>query len=151
MNTYERIAEGKLPMPFRLLEKMIDAAVEAAERELAVPARLLRRPRRSGRTLRPGVNTPLWNDLVRHIRPHLRKRGSKAQLARLLGVPRQRLQDCLKAGSACLDAERTLMLVGWLGFFQRGGELAPVIRAGRPARRPDQRASSLGGSLGGNS
>lgn len=85
-----------------------------------------------GCTLRPGAETPLWNDLVRQIRPHLRRRGSKAQLARLLGVPRQRLQMVVKTGSACLDAERILMLVGWLGFFQRGGRLAPVIQAGLP-------------------
>ena len=86
-------------------------------------------------TLRPGPETPLWNALVRQVRPHLRKYGAKAQLARLLGLPRQRLQDCLKAGSACLDAERTLLLIGWLGFFQRGGELTPVVRPGRPRRQ----------------
>ena len=94
-----------------------------------------RTPRR-GLTLRPGRDTPLWNELVRQVRPHLRKYGAKAQLARLLGLPRQRLQDCLKAGSASLDAERTLRLIGWLGFFQRGGELLPVVRPGRPPRRP---------------
>jgi hypothetical protein len=87
-------------------------------------------------TLRPGLETPLWNELGRQIRPHLRKYGAKAQLARLLGLPRQRLQDCLKAGSASLDAERTLLLVGWLGFFQRGGQLTPVIRPARPPGRP---------------
>ena len=73
--------------------------------------------------------------LVRQIRPHLRRYGAKAKLARLLGVPRQRLQDCLKVKSACLDAERTLLLLGWLGFFHRGGEIIPVIRPGRRSRR----------------
>jgi len=68
----------------------------------------------------------------------LRKYGAKAQLARLLGLPRQRLQDCLKAGSASLDAERTLLLLGWLGFFQRGGELTPVVRPGRPRHKSAQ-------------
>lgn len=82
--------------------------------------------------LRPGPETPLWNELIRQILPYLRRRGSKAQLARLLGVPRQRLQACFKARYACLDAERTLQLVGWLGFFRRGGELIPVVRSGRP-------------------
>lgn len=72
---------------------------------------------------------------MKQVRPHLRKRSSKAQLVRRLGLPRQRLHDCLKAGSASLEAERTLQLLGWLGFFQRGGELAPVVRTGRPARR----------------
>jgi len=85
--------------------------------------------------LRPGPETPCWNELVRQVRPHLRKYGAKSQLARLLGLPRQRLQDCLKAGSASLDAERTLLLLGWLGFFQRGGKLIPVVRPGRPSRK----------------
>ena len=85
--------------------------------------------------MRPGTDTPLWNELVRRIRPHLHRRGSKAQLARLLGVPRQRLQDCLKKKSASLDAERTLLLLGWLGFFQRGGVITPSVRPGRPRRQ----------------
>ena len=28
----------------------------------------------------------------------------------------------------------------WLGFFQRGGELAPVVRTGRPPGKPGVRA-----------
>lgn len=125
------------PLPVQLVEDLIGAAVAAARAARREHARASRERRARPRvTLRPGVNTPLWNELVRQIRPHLRKYGSKAQLARLLGLPRQRLQDCLKAGSASLDAERTLMLIGWLGFFQRGGELTPVIRTGRPPKRP---------------
>jgi hypothetical protein len=88
-------------------------------------------PRGVALTLRPGPDTPLWNELVRQIRPHLRKYGAKAQFARLLGLPRQRLQDCLKARTACFDAERTLLLLGWLTFFQRGGALLPSVRPGR--------------------
>ena len=118
------------------VEDLIAAAARAAREARLAQARAARlRVARPRVTLRPGVNTPLWNELVRQIRPHLRKYGAKAQLARLLGVPRQRLQDCLKAGSASLDAERTLQLLGWLGFFQRGGELVPVIRTGRPPKR----------------
>lgn len=74
-------------------------------------------------TLHPGVDTPLWNELVRQVTPYLRQRGSKAQLARVLGLPRQRLQDCLKARRAMLDAERTLLLLAWLAARQRGREL----------------------------
>lgn len=121
---------GPPPLPLALVEDLIDAACEAARRARTTP--LPRRPQRAQLTLRPGSDTPLWNELVRQVRPHLRKYGSKAQLARLLGLPRQRLQDCLKARAACLDAERTLLLLGWLGFFHRGGELTPVVRAGRP-------------------
>lgn len=125
------------PLPVLLIESLIDEAKRAAARGAAARAAAARRrhrtPRR-GLTLRPGPDTPLWNELVRQVRPHLRKRGSMAQLARLLGLPRQRLHDCLKAGSACLDGERTLLLIGWLGFFQRGGTITPVVRPGRPAR-----------------
>jgi len=122
-------------MPFALVEDLIAAAVTAAREARKARARGRPRPRRRSLTLRPGPETPLWNELVRQVRPHLRKYGAKAQLARLLGLPRQRLQDCLKAGSASLDAERTLLLLGWLGFFQRGGELTPVVRPGRPPRK----------------
>ena len=125
------------PLPVLLVEFLIAEATRAAARGVAARAADARRrhraPRR-GLTLRPGPSTPLWNELVRQVRPHLRKRGCKAQLARLLGLPRQRLHDCLKAGSACLDGERTLLLIGWLGFFQRGGTITPVVRPGRPAR-----------------
>jgi hypothetical protein len=121
-----------VPEVFDLVEYLIDAAVATARRRRE---RIMARDRvRRRLALQPGPETPLWNELVRQIRPHLRKRGSKAQLARLLCVPRQRLQACLKARYACLDAERTLLLVGWLGFFQRGGELIPSVRPGRPRR-----------------
>jgi hypothetical protein len=126
------------PWPVLLMEFLIEEARRAAARGAAaraVAARRRHRAPRRGLTLRPGVDTPLWNELVRQVRPHLRKRGSKAQLARLLGLPRQRLHDCLKARSACLDGERTLLLVGWLGYFQRGGTITPGVRPGRPARR----------------
>ena len=125
------------PLPVVLVEFLIAEAARVAARgtaALAAAAQRRHRAPRRGLTLRPGPDTPLWNELVRQVRPHLRKRGSKAQLARLLGLPRQRLHDCLKAGSACLDGERTLLLIGWLGFFQRGGTITPVVRPGRPAR-----------------
>jgi hypothetical protein len=127
-----------------LAEMLIAAAEDALAAHRAARAEEVRcklRASRAGRrTLRPGLDMPLWHELVKQVRPHLRKRGSKVLLARLLGLPRQRLQDCLKAGSASLDVERTLMLLGWLGFFQRGGELAPVVRTGRPPKRRGTRA-----------
>ena len=135
MPTLRQAVSGPTPLPLALVEDLIFAATEAARAARKAQARARPRPRRRSLTLRPGPETPLWNALVRQVRPHLRKYGAKAQLARLLGLPRQRLQDCLKAGSACLDAERTLLLIGWLGFFQRGGELTPVVRPGRPRRQ----------------
>jgi hypothetical protein len=130
--------------PISSIDELVAAArADAARRRERALARAAARRNPSrlcrGLTLRPGAATPLWNELVRRMRPHLRKYGAKAQLARLLGLPRQRLQDCLKAGSACLDAERTLMLLGWLEFFERGGQITPVVRPGRPRRgsKPD--------------
>ena len=65
----------------------------------------------------------MWNELVRQVTPLLRKRGSKVHLARILGVPKQRLHVCLKAGTGCLDAERTLLLTAWLCARRQGREL----------------------------
>jgi hypothetical protein len=138
MPTLRRAVYGPPPLAFELVEDLIEAAAKAARQAAAARAAEARRrhqPNRPRLTLRPGLETPLWNELVHQIRPHLRKYGAKAQLARLLGLPRQRLQDCLKSGSASLDAERTLQLLGWLGFFQRGGGFVPVILAGRPPKR----------------
>src|SRR5688572_5031644 len=128
-------SDGRSPWEIELMERLVEAAIAAGREAAKARARGRPRPARPRLTLRPGADTPLWNELVRQIRPHLRRYGAKAKLARLLGVPRQRLQDCLKAKSACLDAERTLLLLGWLGFFQRGGEIIPVVRPGRPPRR----------------
>lgn len=119
-----------------LLVAAAEAAVAAQRATRAAEARRRHRPRKRGLTLRPGTNTPLWNELVRQMQPHLRRRGSKAQLARLLGLHRQRLHECLRAGSASLDAERTLLLVGWLGYFQQGGVLTPSVRPGRRRQNP---------------
>lgn len=100
---------------------LYDLAASAARNT----ARQVRRPTRHRRftTLTPGAATPLWNELVKQARPHLAKRGSKIRLARYLGVPRQRLQVCLKAQRGCLDAERTLLLLCWVVARQQGREL----------------------------
>lgn len=55
--------------------------------------------------------------------PHLRKRGTKTNLARLLGVPRQRLQDFLNTRTAAPDAERTLLLLCWVAARAEGRDL----------------------------
>jgi hypothetical protein len=95
------------------------ARAEARRRSRARTRRDNARTRRNW-ALHPGTETPLWNELVRRVTPLLRPRGSKAQLARVLGVPRQRLQDCLRSKNAMLDAERTLLLLGWLEAAYRG-------------------------------
>ncbi len=99
---------------------------EAAEASLRAAARHGRRPDfgpRPGRTLRPGADTPIWNELARQTNRYLRKRGSKVKLARILGVPRQRVNDFLHAHTACPDAERALLLLCWLACRRQGREL----------------------------
>jgi hypothetical protein len=67
-----------------------------------------------GATLRPGPRTPLWNRLVAQIRPLLKRRGEKAQLARLLGVHRQAVNEYFASQTRMPDAERTLLLLEWV-------------------------------------
>ena len=110
----DRIQVGLLNLLYEAAEAGAHGLVHAVKQRLR---------RRVGTTLRPGLNTPLWNALVREALPLLRRRGSKAQLARILGVPRQRLQDCLKAKTACLDAERTLLLLCWVSAQQQNRKI----------------------------
>ncbi|MEO6873703.1 MAG: hypothetical protein ABI222_02660 [Opitutaceae bacterium] len=102
---------------------MLWEAASLAARHAARQGRRLWPKRVRGRCLAPGVGTPLWNELLARVQPHLRKRGTKAHLARLLGLPRQRLQDVLKARTACLDAERTLWLLCWISAREQGRDL----------------------------
>lgn len=91
------------------------SARTAAKALIKTPPPPPRKNRRSrGLTLRPGANTPLWNELVKTVHLNLRKRGAKANLARYLGVHRQRLHVLIVSRKACPDAERTLMLLVWL-------------------------------------
>jgi hypothetical protein len=94
-----------------------EAAEQAARRAMRSMRHRFRR--RIGATVRPGELTPLWNELVKQAQPHLRKRGSKSDLARLLKLPRQRVHDCLKARTACFDAERALLLMCWVAAKQQ--------------------------------
>ncbi len=69
---------------------------------------------RRGATLRPGSETVLWNALVDYVRPHLHRRGEKANLARILEVPRQRVNEYFVARTVMPDAERLLHVLAWL-------------------------------------
>ncbi|MFH1498662.1 MAG: hypothetical protein ABII82_12650 [Verrucomicrobiota bacterium] len=104
-------------MPYRfvlaeLIGRLGEAAVEAGRRA-AEQRRKGKRPRRGG-TLRPGPDTVLWNTLVDRVQPLLGERGAKANLARVLSVPRQRIHDYFVARTQMPDAERLLHLLGWL-------------------------------------
>jgi len=115
MGAYD--AFGTLP------EMVRDLLVEAVA-EMRANGRRKKPDRRPGRfvTLRPGPETPVWNQLVKHAAPYLRKRGDKVKLARLLGIPRQRLHQLLVERSACADAERTLLLIAWVHARRSGKE-----------------------------
>ncbi len=67
-----------------------------------------------GRTLRPGKDTPLWNELRSQLQAHLAKQGDQVNLGRMLGLPRQRIHAFITRGDQMPDAERTLQLLAWL-------------------------------------
>lgn len=95
----------------------IAEALGLAARELAREAetRLFTRKRpRRGATLRPSVDTPLWNALAAAVKPHLHRRGARALLARELGVHRARMREYFDGQTAMPDAERALELLLWL-------------------------------------
>jgi hypothetical protein len=46
--------------------------------------------------------------------------GDQANLGRILGLPRQRVNAFITGGGQMPDAERTLQLLAWLMAAQRG-------------------------------
>ena len=105
----------------RALLELTDGLAAAAH-ETAKAARNTYRERTRqarGVTLRPGPDTPLWNELVVEARVLLKKHGEKANLARELGLPRQRVHQFIMERSACPDAERTLQLLAWVNLRRR--------------------------------
>ncbi len=95
-----------------LLEQAARATIQTAVKTGSKFKR--RRQPKRGLTLSPGPDTPLWNELVKTVHLNLRRRGAKANLARYLGIHRQRLHVLIVSREACADAERTLMLLVWL-------------------------------------
>lgn len=108
----------RVEIPAKLGELLLIFAETVAQR--TAQAYRVARSTRKGATLRPGKDTPLWNELRAQLRPHLRKRGAQAYLGRLLGLPRQRVHAYLTDGSQMPDAERTLQLLAWLVAAQSG-------------------------------
>jgi len=86
---------------------------------------------RKGATLRPGEDTPLWNAVVEKTRPHLRVRGAKSILARVLGVPSQRVHDYFVSGTQMPNAERLLQVLLWLAARETEG---PAGKSSKPSR-----------------
>ncbi|HTZ19682.1 MAG TPA: hypothetical protein VMC06_02280 [Opitutaceae bacterium] len=75
---------------------------------------------RRGSALHPGPDTPLWNELAAAALKLLKEHGEKANLARYLGVSRQRVHLLLVAKAACPDAERALQLLAWVNARRAG-------------------------------
>ena len=119
--TAEPMAKTPFPSSLWPIEILLDSLSPAAR----TSARRRMGPRRTvGATIRPGRDTPLWNQLVADIRPLLGKRGEKAQLARLLGLQRQAVNEYFVSNRRMPDAERTLLLLEWLRLRQAGKKAA---------------------------
>lgn len=101
----------------KLSEALATAAATGAERTYQA---LHRRRGTSGHTRRPGLDTPMWNVCASLLRNHLNYRGSKAALARYLGIPRQRLSDFLTGRRRLPDAEIMLRMLHWLSERRAG-------------------------------
>ncbi len=112
-----------LELPVVLATALMAAASESVRASVKAYQRS-RRPRQ-GETLKPGADTPLWNELVSAVRAQLTGRyGEKARLGRVLGLPRQRVNDFLKNDTYLPDAERALLLLVWLQLRRQGHDLA---------------------------
>jgi hypothetical protein len=109
-------------LPVALMDLIIEASVfMAAQSAKAFRVAMHRHsPGRGGGTLRPGNETPLWNELRRQLKPHLKQYGQQANLGRMLGLPRQRVNAFVTGGGEMPDAERTLQLLAWLMAVRRG-------------------------------
>lgn len=117
-----KIPSARLNATLDLVDGLVSAAYDSAK----ALARTVRRHTRvaRGATLRPGPATPLWNALAEEARLLCRHHGDKANLARYLGLPKQRVHEFLRARSAGPDAERTLLLLVWVQARRRGGKRA---------------------------
>lgn len=113
---YYAIMQYPLPARLKSIDILIEPLAEAAvllAQEMRKKERLT--PRRRGSTLRPGLETPLWNALRAATLPFLKRHGAKALLARELALDPSRMTDFFASKRAMPDAERTLELLSWLG------------------------------------
>ena len=119
MHPPRRLGPPVIDLPYELTRLIRFAAREMA-RQSAKAFRIEPKRSRTGKTLRPGRDTPLWNELRRQLRPHLQKYGYQVNLGRLLGLPRQRINAFVTGGGEMPDAERTLQLLAWLVAVRQG-------------------------------
>lgn len=130
---------NNLQLPARLapllaFADVLDAAARESAKALTKIYREATRTSRGG-TLRPGPDTPLWNELAKLAATHLERYGDKANLARILGVPRQRVHEYLVSKTACPDTERALMLLAWVLTAEKRKADPANSRTNRPRRR----------------
>jgi hypothetical protein len=122
---YDLAMEPRLPqqldISLDLAIMLMDAAVESARRTAKSVLRE-RRPR-IGETLKPGIDTPMWNELCRAVESRLTRYGEQARLARVLGLPRQRVHEMIRARRHVPDGERVLLLLAWLHARNSGRDL----------------------------
>ena len=96
--------------------EILEGISQAAAQGVGKAGKILRNSRSTttGVSRHPGEDTPLWNAVVSALQPHLTRRGSKANLARVLGLPRQRIHEYITRPTVLPDAEITLHLLLWL-------------------------------------
>lgn len=111
-------APARLNSLLNLADDLMTDADEAIRAAIKAYKKHTRKSR--GGTIRPGPETPLWNELAAETRRLIRKRGEKVNLGRFLGLPRQRVHQYLMEKSAGPDAERTLLLLVWVSAKRRG-------------------------------
>jgi hypothetical protein len=102
-----------------ILAAILLEAAGAFTMEVDEAIRIYRR-RSRGKTLRPGLRTPLWNAVRFELKPHLKRYGDQVNLGRVIGLPRQRINAYITRGTEMPDAERTLQLLMWLSAVRRG-------------------------------
>jgi hypothetical protein len=108
---------SRIVYPVQIPGALSLALMEAAAHCLQAAARKLRpdhKLRRRQNSLKPGPETPLWNELAAAAEARLVQHGEQARLGRILGVPRQRVHELLRSRRHLPDAERTLLLLVWL-------------------------------------
>lgn len=68
----------------------------------------------------PAQESFLWDAVVDAAAPHLKRRGEKARLARLLGISRQAVHQHFVARTSKPDAEHALQILVWLADCRAG-------------------------------
>ncbi len=120
-----------------LIETLGQAGVAAAHRAARSTFRAIDRCRKGKRLpdatalaavadAEAATATPMWDVLAAKLDLALKIHGSRARLARHLGVPRQRITEFIK-GRRSPDAEMTLRLLHWLALAQSGRDISGIV------------------------